>query len=103
MNTDTEKSKMILRNDIKRIVGELAQNGTIKFNLMDCYNLIHEYCKKHKCNPTENIYEVVNAHLLINNEVIAVVDYIPRMPPIDEEKLAYLESKFYSEMEDYDY
>lgn len=64
----------MLRNDLKRIVGELAEKGTINFKLMDCYNFIDEYCKKHKCNPTKNTYEVINRHLFINNEQIGRVD-----------------------------
>lgn len=84
---------MILRNDIKRIVGELAQKGTIRFQLMNCYNLIHEYCKKNKCNPTENTYEVVNGHLLINNEVIEAIEVIPSENILTEEQWKYLEDE----------
>ena len=86
----------MLRNDLKRIVGELAKKGTINFNLMDCYNFIDEYCKKHKCNPTENTYEIVNGHLLINDEHIGVVEVISKGYDLTEEleHLDYLEGEF---------
>ena len=84
---------MILRNDIKRIVGELAQKGTIRFNLMDCYNLIDKYCKKNKCNPTENTYEVINRKLLINNEIIGIVEVNTFKEALTDEEWKYLEDE----------
>ena len=64
----------ILRNDIKRICGELATKGGLKFNLMDCYNYIDNFCKLNKINPTQNIYENINGRLYINGIYIGIVE-----------------------------
>lgn len=65
-----------LRSDIKGICSQLAEDKSLNFNLMECYNHISNYCKKNKCKPSEQKYEIKNGVLLINDEIIERVEYI---------------------------
>lgn len=80
----------MLRNDIVNITNKLAQNGTLNFELMECYNLILEYCKKTKTTPRSHSYNLINGCLFIDNKIIERVDYLPSKAPFDE-KAYYIE------------
>lgn len=63
-----------MRKDIKNIVNNLALQCGLNFRILECYNLILNYCKKNKIRPTKNDYKIKNGCLFINNKFIKRVN-----------------------------
>ena len=81
-----------MRKDIINIVNKVAESGGLDFELIKCYELVLNYCKKTKTRPSKNIYELNDGVLVINGLNIKRVEPLPRKMLFDEE-IYYIEGK----------
>lgn len=81
-----------MRKDIENIVNKLALKGSLDFRMLECYNLILNYCKINKTQPKNNNYKLVNGCLYINNNIIKRVEPLPQKNKYSEE-FYYLNGK----------
>lgn len=81
-----------MRKDIENIVNKLVLKGSLDFRILECYNLILNYCKTNKTQPKKNDYKLINGCLYINNNLIKRVEPLQQKRKYSE-YLYYLNGK----------